>query len=1666
MDYWGFLETIEEKIALGRAMVRSTSYGRGGVIELVTTGSGADEKVQFKIPITNQVFDTIEKANIRVAELGLSEVFTMPAFPRAKHVASSGVMNQAEEMRRTIQASLNSLTQTQLDRLTEVGIDVSGRRNLDLSILTFKDDKLVDAVGKVRGGGDVYRGALSISDDGLRILRFDLDGQTLTSFQASVLRNMVGQAQLNPDFYANVLNPSGAFDSGNIVSKLGKVVKREKGIYAPRDIGVVGDNLLDFLRPQVDYQDVPIPVSFRVNRGMQGAGAGANVLLLDPQYELLAKFAGDPGTATSFSTVRKNVMNNFLSRNLFEQDAQVIAAKEQFYRDLDPQHYIGRTLRDYEAVEGGIGDELRGYINRFIDTAQQNPATAGRNVEDLISKRLQEFLINEFARNTSLSQDQRLLRESLIKDIFYGIEVAWDGNALLNKKNLDYYVSQLRGQRPELLRKTQDQTLTAAQRNQARAELRDIDGKIARVEQNELYQFTGRGFFTTETGELGNVKTAFSSVRFAGDLDPFAIIVTPFDFKPEAKIVKSNILALSGLGDVSERAYVDPMHAAMHANIFLDDASIENMTRLSELKLREVEDLINSNTLPENLIKGLKDTLSLDLEAIPYELRNAAQNNREYIRMLLEYLNSGHDIRNSPQVMNMLYTYVKTGAFRTKDGLIQGVSPLSRNFGATSEAVISDARIVSGRGTSNIMFEGATTAQEIVNFRVSGHRLGFAPDMVSRVRVALGGHDNDDKLRSSMRMFRDSRGNSRLGFYITRTPSGYQESVFARAIFDAESVQNLFGEDEYFVRTLDDIISSNQGTNIDNFRRVRQMIKYGARFNEQGYDQLDQLNLNQVERTIIQVYDQMRNMGMYAPNMVSADQLFMLKQYGSSPLMVDTAPGVSLLSEMRPNYKSTVANQQAMVSKIFTKSGEMELADELQQVLDENAIPDQLKNTILGLSDYEQKMRFLGREIASGNQNAPIANAILEEIFKKAQINRYGKVVTDPAEMTGFLGSYINTTMIAGHMAPDYEKLVSRIQDQNIKNYIQSNMVYDLLEYEEAIDLQTTFSGTRNLDIEGMQRLTGRTSTELNALLDRLGTVRGLGRFGADDAFTLELARRDLMRQVGRSVGFLRSVEGLDSSGFGFDKIWLENRIKGEGKTAEQATDAFEYLKGIREGMTELRRLSGGRASQESENLISTIDDIITRRSTEDAYKLLLKSFSAEGRMYKGATSHMLQNNIWDNSKRLNLSSMRQDVARVFAETNDESRRIAAEIIRRHEREFRHLEDSVSRINSFTNDQAAEYAKRSNLLGISVFRDIQNAVEVENVSFQSLVHAMEQETLGKYHRDIATLNVPFSDTAFLAEQQTKADYILAKKISRHNFFQQFDQEAANQVKSLIESRTGNNIFQYLGTMASQQAARSQLTEENLQDQAKLALRAMRDPQNTHLSGKLGTMEEAIVEVLAGARRVVDPTTASASALMFEEEARKQADIVRSILFFEDTANADAARRFATAGSATSQSAASEAVRIFANAAEGTTPSSTRTIFKRINRQQLGELFQNKLFKGTAIGLAALAVGSLAYSKIRDVTSDTVSGPPLLPGGNPYESGFVGGQNFPGYGNDTGYYQNNSNVSYKVNINGSQDAIERFNQQAGGLVNGNSTTTIYNGSPRVDRDPYVEMGKTF
>ena len=100
----------------------------------------------------------------------------------------------------------------------------------------------------------------------------------------------------------------------------------------------------------------------------------------------------------------------------------------------------------------------------------------------------------------------------------------------------------------------------------------------------------------------------------------------------------------------------------------------------------------------------------------------------------------------------------------------------------------------------------------------------------------------------------------------------------------------------------------------------------------------------------------------------------------------------------------------------------------------------------------------------------------------------------------------------------------------------------------------------------------------------------------------------------------------------------------------------------------------------------------------------------------------------------------------------------------------------------------------------------------------------------------------------------------------------------------------------------------------------------------------------------------------------------------------------------------------------------------------IKSPKMREMYQGALRnKGKIAGVAALATGLAVFGSInkKERTQEAISGPPLLPGGNPYERIPTQQMQIP----DAPIASGNQGMSYNISVDGDQDKMEEFMNRA-------------------------------
>lgn len=145
-----------------------------------------------------------------------------------------------------------------------------------------------------------------------------------------------------------------------------------------------------------------------------------------------------------------------------------------------------------------------------------------------------------------------------------------------------------------------------------------------------------------------------------------------------------------------------------------------------------------------------------------------------------------------------------------------------------------------------------------------------------------------------------------------------------------------------------------------------------------------------------------------------------------------------------------------------------------------------------------------------------------------------------------------------------------------------------------------------------------------------------------------------------------------------------------------------------------------------------------------------------------------------------------------------------------------------------------------------------------------------------------------------------------------------------------------------------------------------------------------------------------------------------------------------------------------------------TAFSAGTTYKRMVESfrtgALGDALKNKGVRTGLAAAAALSVVGFVKSYRRDHSRDDISGPPLLPGGSAYESGYPARQAV--IENLRSLNPLTKGMQYKVYTSGSSADAEKLRSMVGGVTDGQVNSTMYSSLPLLGQDPYSQVASQF
>jgi hypothetical protein len=1138
-----------------------------------------------------------------------------------------------------------------------------------------------------------------------------------------------------------------------------------------------------------------------------------------------------------------------------------------------------------------------------------------------------------------------------------------------------------------------------------------------------LYQITGRGSIDDE-----GVKIAFEVLdlnnRLGSDFENVAYVIGRSGLKGDVELASgTNMISISGLGTPRELVYADPVTVAFHPEVFASPQELEAIQSYSAEVLSDFEQAVNTNTLPKEVKRMLETVADEDYSSLPVPMQRSRIRNQEFARQILQLHQSGVGPKESPQMMNMLHSFMASEMYTVKTKTRAGgevattflpVSPNTYRFAVGSETTLvgrapildkyegSVGETAGRKGFQTIAYdlEGASVNADLLKFRVNNHRMLFAAGAIEEFYHALGGFDLDDKglpkLMTASKTNADGSMSRNLIFSITRQPSGSKEIIYgSAALTDGETLKNLFGT----ARFRETLKTMREEGGLDEVLEDLFQVINGSK------EKLDPTRTEEdMTEAVLKVYQRRGS------KIAEADKrtLEHISRYGSSPLRYTDAisaddigrGGVFRLTKAKFDDAAAAGMIEAESKQAtFIRESLQRMLPDFQENID-----DDIYRRLVAVTTDEELRQIVqdaaAKTTAGGRGFDALMNASIID------------VMTETAKQErDILGVYINRSMVVGstlNQMSDFAEMLDAEDALKLSAY-----QVGLGTQEFAIDRAVNFTMQRQFIAE--------VSSELMSFRAGMG-LPALERFLATD---IGQVGEDAILNLGRRFGAATAIyENAVASGkYGaiddslrpvIDSLILSGRLTESG-------DVPTLIQGILEGIT-----SSGYSSDRLDEYTSTLSRL--DMGGKEAMDYLMGSFGASG-SHKYASLAKLDDQAKktaaqaDALKRLALASMPQDQILAATPVSEEAQRIATFLMDRHKEEMDSVLNRASKDMSDT-ERLINSLRKINL-GEKVTEDMRLAAERFGITNEEIINAMELVSARRKEAFRLTDLDVLGDNGLEMLRQIQA----ARTLRMRKFYQTMvDAPTMSMLENVAGAVSDDSLVEAVRTSFDDLIS-SGLTGEE-------ALESMSDMDRTIL-------------------KVLDDEGSDESKIVRNINAEKELDAgVVDAITARTARSVTAPAADDTLGLGLEAAVAGEDYRSFL----GDTP------FNREAMSTFKNLFEgNKIFRNSVYAAGALIVGSFAYSHYKDRTEEDIQGPPLLPGGSAYE------ENYPDRSAEIpqiGTINYNPGVSYKVNLYGNRDSVNTFRSQAMELGNFDMNTTMYNRIPDVGRDPYEEIASSY
>ena len=1331
-----------------------------------------------------------------------------------------------------------------------------------------------------------------------------------------------------------------------------------------------------------------------------------------------------------------DILGSFGGKNMEDGILRVDSGIDYLKKHLGLEARVGQN-GEYQKIHNGkqynLIDELLGSDIEIGNTIKN---IGGQDAIDILSRSDVRAIVESSSSSDELLKElgKKLSSDEYesIEKVVKGIRKEFDGISPHNINILKYKKNQIKLEIEKMQYQISGGSTgvapSLADANKLKEQLYELTGQSDILDNaNNLYQVSLRGGMGQEQFKSAAYFTDFDKLGRGGARGIFSGFAGIYDeeaIKSDLGI-KFNGLVISGLGSNSSGVYADAVSTSFLGEIFSTPEDMENIRAYSNSMMNEFRGHIENGTLPSDVKSMLRNTVyNNESEWLPSYMSEASMRNRDFAKQILEMHQSGISPRDSPRMMNMIASLHASEMYRvqSKKGIDQYMPRLPdvKRFAVSSEASASlggqSQSPPAMQGVNFVGESGVNTTSELMNFRVNDGRVLFGPGMVDKFYQSLGGFDLDDKVLTKIMTYNDHAGQKKLVFGMYRQPSGPQESIYAKAILDEDTLRSYFG-DKNFKNLFNEYKTNNQSSEIDEL--------FDVLWNEKKYTDL---NSASAEELILQIYDSSKSKGGMGLRHLNPDATGVTGSHNRRILRQMEREGSELQGAGQYTRES--------IYKIFTdvKADEFLILDEFTDLLKTsdytNAIDTALHSQLLKAAESKNIVEL--NRLIQANRGDNLLGGLLQESTFAKMFN-----VAQSAE-GDLLGRYVNRTMLIGSKMNQTEDLIEELykiggQDSNIQKIL--NIRTGLFAQETAIDFSKNASGVfHQLDI---------TTSSIRAM-----NVSAVSSFDPAQALKLisdlegnpisnvgEQGIRNLGRRIGTEHVIVSEVanqmiaNGKDATGFlerylpKIDEMLLGTRLhQADAKLFQDAI--IGSIEGTAQDKSIFKEvLDSLRASDDSEKISASLIKYFGANASH-AYAGS-SAISAEG--LRAASVMAATKRLYNRGNLLDSTILRHQY-------DEGSGRVADYLIAKHNEETSRIANFGADISTLGGVDVSDLEVRKMQFGETAFSDIQEGARRAGVSMEQMINTIEKRA----HQNSSTL--PYGELRYgTSEGSVSEMFNAARTKRRYDFYEKI----RTDLKGTIDD---------IGTGPIDEIEKRSAEAFRLNS-------ALQTTKDLDILALLSEDEKILESHFGGAANV---SAARATN-------RERIDAIRSNFNYENLQEEyKTGAEFTQVQPASTVGSSGKVAKDIERVLSGENVVANKGTFTRLSNfikdGSLKKLFnENKTFKNTTIGIGALVLASFAYQHFNDRTPEQIQGPPLLPGGSAYE------ENYPQRMAELpqiGTMSYNPGINYKVNLFGDRGSVEDFRKNAMGLGKFNTNTTMYRRTPQLGRNPYQEVASSF